>query len=225
MNVHYVHKLGIRPLMVRPANPRGPVGRPESQVDETTVGGRLRALRKGARKGQEEVADDLGVTRSTLSRYETNEYPVPDHVIERAAQLYIVTPAYIRYGDTTSRMARVFGRVGAGAQVEAIEQPPWRFVEVPASWEDAVALEVTGLSCYPTYDDGDDIVIRGERRIVESEILGRMCVVETADGLGLVKRVRRGKTPGLFNLESPNAPTIEDVPLLSARPVRMHLQR
>lgn len=211
--------------MVRSPIPRGPVGRPEAQVDESTAGGRLRLLRKGARKGQEEAAEELGITRSTLSRYETNEYPVPDHVVERAAQLYIVTPAYIRYGDTSSRMAQVRGRVGAGAQIEAIEQPPWRFVEIPASWDDAVALEVSGLSCYPTYDNGDDIVIRGERRLVEGEILGRMCVVETADGLGLVKRVRRGQTPGLFNLESPNAPTLEDVPLVSARPVKMHLQR
>ncbi len=225
MNVHTVHKLAIGGFMSRPLPPRGPVGRPEAPVDEATAGGRMRALRKGARKGQEEAADDLGITRSMLSRYETGGHTIPDHVVERAAQVYAVTPAFIRYGDTTSRMAMVRGRVGAGAQIEAIEQPPWRYVEVPASWTDALALEVSGLSCYPIYDDGDDIVIRGERRLHEDEILGRMCVVETADGLGLVKRVRRGTTAGLFNLESPNAPTIEDVPLQSARPVRMHLQR
>ena len=207
------------------SRPRARPGRPELPVDETTPGGRLRALRKLGKEGQEDLAQILGVERPQVSKYETGINAMPDYIIERASQHYGVTAGFLRYGDIDSSMAKVVGRVGAGGHVEAIEQPPWRYVEVPASWDDSIALEVEGTSCWPIYDDGDDIVVRGERRLIEAEILGRMCVVETIDGLGLVKRVRRGSTPGQFTLESPNAPPIEDVVLSSARPVKLHVPR
>lgn len=200
-------------------------GRPELPVDEATAGGRLRALRKLAKEGQEDLAQALGVERPQISKYETGTNSMPDYIIERASQHYGVPAAFLRYGDLDASMAKVVGKVGAGGHVEAIEQPPWRYVEVPASWNDALALEVEGTSCWPTYDEGDDIVIRGERRLIPDEIIGRMCVVETLDGLGLVKRVRKGTQPGLFTLDSPNAPPIEDVRLSSARPVKMHVPR
>lgn len=222
MNVRAANIVAIGPFMV--PRPKAQIGRPSLPVDESTAGGRLRALRQGAKKGQEEVANSLGVSRTNLSKYETNIHPIPDHVLERASQLFGVTPAFIRYGDTENRMVVVSGRVGAGAHVEAIEDPPWRYVEVPASWSDAAALEVDGLSCYPIYEDRDIIIVRGQRRLLEDEFLGKFCVVETVDGLGLVKRVRRGSSPGLYTLESPNAPSIEDVMLGSARPVRMSLK-
>lgn len=192
-------------------------------VSEETPGGRLRALRLSRRESQEDLADALGVSRTQVTKYEGGGHHLPDHVVERAAQHFGVTEAFIRYGDTETRMARVVGHVGAGGHVEAIEHPPFRYVEVPSGWADAVALEVSGDSCWPIYEDGDTIVVRGERRLIEEEVLGKMAVVETLDGLGLVKRVRRGSQPGLFTLESPNAPPIEDVALSSARPVKARL--
>lgn len=224
MNVREAHIVAIRPFMAGPRSNSAPIGRPPLPVDEATAGGRLRALRVGAKMGQGDVAERLGVGRPMISKYETGDHPMPDYVVERAGQLFGVTAAFIRYGDTESRMAQVRGRVGAGAHIEAIEAPPWRYVEVPASWTDALPLAVVGLSCYPIYEDGDIIVVRGEQRLLEDEFLGKMCVVETADGLGLVKRVRRGSAPGLFTLESPNAPPIEDVALISARPVKAALK-
>lgn len=223
MNVRGANLLGISGRMSGPVRARQ--GRPELPVDENTPGGRLRALRQMAKMSQEDLAQILGVGRPQISKYEQGVDEMRDYAIERASQHFGVTPAFIRYGDTDARMARVVGIVGAGGHVEAIEQPPWRHIEVPASWDDAIALQIDGTSCWPMYDDGDDIVIRGPRRLVPDEVLGKMCVVETADGLGLVKRLRRGSAAGLFTLESPNAPPIEDVPLSSARPVRLHVPR
>jgi transcriptional regulator with XRE-family HTH domain len=223
MHVRLAHNVATRPFMAA-QRPKPVMGRPPLPVDEDTPGGRLRALRMGAKEGQAEAANRLGISRTVLSRYETNILPMPDPVVERAAQAYGVTPAFVRYGDTENRMIVVSGRVGAGAHVEAIEAPPWRYVEVPSTWSDAVALEVNGLSCYPIYEDRDVIIIRGQHRLEEAEFLGKMSVVETSDGLGLVKRVRRGSGPGLYTLESPNAPPIEDVALASARPVKAALK-
>lgn len=194
-------------------------------VEEDTPGGRLRALRIAAGESQDVLAGQLNISRTQVTKYENDQHAMPDHVLSAAARHFGVTESFLRYGDVDGRLAKVVGIVGAGGHVEAIEQPPWRYVEVPAGWTDAVALQIQGLSCYPMYDDGDDIVIRGERRLEPDEILNRMCVVETQDGLGLVKRVRRGSRPGVFTLESPNAPPIEDVALSSARPVRLHVPR
>ncbi len=224
MNVRGANALAIPPYMVSATRKRTITGA-TAAVNEATPGGRLRALRVAENTSQLEMAEVLGVERPQISKYENNLHAMPDYIVERAAQLFGVTPAFIRYGDTDSRMAKVVGLVGAGATIAAVEQPPFRYVEVPASWSDAVALQVSGLSCYPIYDDGDDIVIRGEQRLIDEEILGKMCVVETSDGIGMVKRVRRGSAPGLYTLESTNAPTIEDVPLRSARAVRLHLPK
>ncbi len=200
-------------------------GRPELPVNEATAGGRLRALRKGSKLSQDEAGELLHVDRSMISKYESGEHEMSDDFVERVSQQFGVTPAFIRYGDTEARMAQVRGLVGAGGRIEAIDRPPWRYVEVPASWRDAVGFEISGTSGYPLYADGDIVVVRGAQRLEETEFLGRMAVVETADGLGMLKKVRRGSEPGLYTLDSLNAPPIEDVALFSARPVRMHFAR
>jgi repressor LexA len=224
MNVRTAHIVAYRPFMSGPRN-KPLSGRPALPVDETTPGGRLRALRVGAKKGQEELASDLGVSRTQVTKYEAGHHPMPDYVVERAGQVFGVTAGFIRYGETDSRMVQVRGKVGAGAHVEAVDAPPWRYVEVPASWTDAVALVIDGLSNYPVYEDGDIIIVRGEQRLNEEEFLGKMAVVETMDGYGLLKRVRRGSAAGLYTLESVNAPPLEDISLASARPVKMTLSK
>ena len=193
--------------------------------DQSTLVGRLQALRAEYDLRQEQLADIAGVTRPTYSKYENGSHEPPEYVISRIAAHFGVSPSFLRYGSSDSRIVRVTGLVGAGAQIEAGEFYSDRVVEIPASWTDATAYEVMGSSCWPIYDEHDVIVIRGEQRLNEQECLGRMCIVETVDGIGLVKRLRRGSAPGLYTLESPNAPLIEDVALASARPVKLHLQR
>lgn len=223
MNVRHANIVVIPGGMSFPPSTRSPAGRKSQVQDDSTAGGRLYGLRTRAKMTQEDLAEVLGVSRTQVSKYERDDGYMPDPVVMRAALRFSVTPSWIRYGDTDGRMVRVVGRVGAGGHVEAIAYDDGRQIEVPASWSDATALQVDGVSCWPTYEDGDIIIVRGEQRLVEAEFLNRMSVVETVDGLGLVKRVRRGAQPGLYTLESPNAPPIEDVLLTSARPVRMHL--
>ena len=172
---------------------------------------------------QAQLADALHTTGSTVSRYETNDIPVPEFMVDRLAQLARVTKGYVRDGDTSSRLAPVIGYVGAGAEV----YPPDNDVhlggiEVPASWMDAVALEIRGDSCLPVYAEGGLIVVRGEQRFDPEEALRKMCVLELEDGRGLVKELRRTADPHHFDLWSPNSAPIEDVRIASARPVKAY---
>lgn len=183
------------------------------------MGFRIRELREESGLKQDDLADKAGLSRTQISKAETGYGGLSDPAVERIADVLGVTPAFLRYGDR-QRMIQVTGLVGAYARVEAMPHDRPRWVQVPADWTDAFALEVVGDSCWPTYSPGDILVARGERRLNSGEIVGRMCVVETADGLSLVKRVRKGSRSGHYHLESPNAPTMEDVPLSSARPVK-----
>ena len=54
-------------------------------------------------------------------------------------------------------------------------------------------------------------------------VLGKLCIVKQINGTVMLKRVRRGPTTGRYNLESANAPLIEDVALEWAAPVRAML--
>ena len=226
MNVRAANIVWISGGMAKKPTSPNRTGRKANVVVDNTPGGRLRALRLKAGLSQEELADQIGIGRTQITKYEKGTHELPEHVVLRAAMRFAVTPAWVRYGDAEDdRIATVQGLVGAGGHVEAVPYESGRHVEIPASWNDATALQVDGLSCYPLYEDGDIIVVRGEQRLIESEFLNRMCVVETADGRGLVKRVRRGTAAGVYTLESLNAPPIEDVELTSARPVKMHLAR
>lgn len=220
MNVHVAHIMATGFSM----SSRGPIGRPPAPAQPDTFGWRLRELRLKANKQQDEVAEATNISRPQYGKYESGEMTDPKEVFVRAAARYFrVTPEYLRYGHSTSRIERVTGRVGAGGRVEAVEIELGREIEIPATWDDATLLEIAGDSCWPIYESRDIIVIRGQRRLVEEECLRKMCVVETADGLGFVKRIRRGSHPGLYTLDSPNLAPIEDVRVVSARPVALHV--
>ena len=170
MNVRRANIVVIAGGMSFPPSTRAPQGRKSQAQDDSTLGGRLFGLRSRAGMTQDDLADVLGVSRTQVSKYERDEAMVPDPVIMRAALRFSVTPAWIRYGDTEGRMTRVIGSVGAGGHVEAIAFEDGRQVEIPASWSDAVALQVDGLSCWPTYDNGDIIIVRGEQRLTELSV-------------------------------------------------------
>lgn len=186
-----------------------------------------------------EAATAMGVAVPTYVQHENGIRSFPAKRAEQYGRALGVAPEWLLYGkgpvkgrasaaSASSRSAvRIAGRVGAGARVEAIEDANPETVELPTELEDASAYRVEGDSCSPVFEPGDVLVVRGGSRADEGEFLNRYCVVETADGLGWVKRVTRGiEVPGsgrLYTLESDNADPIENQVLKSARPVLLRL--
>jgi phage repressor protein C with HTH and peptisase S24 domain len=124
----------------------------------------------------------------------------------------------------------VVGRVGAGAQVPVfdtgLEGASFRVAAPPGlSPRDIVAVEVQGDSMEPVYSDGDLLFYtRATHDGVPDEAIGHRCVAEDADGMGWVKQVKRGDSPGHFHLVSlnPGAGSMWNVPLRWAARVRLH---
>jgi hypothetical protein len=81
---------------------------------------------------------------------------------------------------------------------------------------------VRGDSQAPMITDGWIIFYSRDPEPDAAAVVGRLCIVKQADGPVMLKRVRRGPTTGRFNLESANAPLVEDVALEWAAPRPRH---
>lgn len=218
--------------MVDITQPTKKKGRPAAPVDRNTAGGRLRTLREERDMDQEALAAILGVDRTMVTRYENGKYDMGPEILRRAASHFKTTASHILFGEQIEiahRRAPIVGRVGAGAEVEAIQEANPELVEVPADFTDGQAFRVVGDSCIPVFEDGDILVVNGSVSATESEFLNRFCVVETSENLGFVKKVVRGASvPGqgqLYTLESPNAPDIQNVQLKRVSPISMRILR
>ena len=120
-------------------------------------------------------------------------------------------------------MAPVLGYVGAGAQVFPVDD--FAFGEgldevelPPGAPVGAIAVIARGDSMYPRYFDGEKLFY--VNREPPSELIGQECVVGLKDGRVLVKILRRGSRPRRFDLESWNAPLLEDQDVEWAAPVK-----
>jgi hypothetical protein len=117
----------------------------------------------------------------------------------------------------------VMGRVGAGAEIHRdMEQVPLdglMEIELIIPMPDGcVAYLVEGDSMHPRYKHGD-VIVCNERGTDADQVIGWEAAVETVDGRKFLKKVCRTPIPGLFDLESHNAPLMRNVELLSVERV------
>jgi phage repressor protein C with HTH and peptisase S24 domain len=131
-------------------------------------------------------------------------------------------------GSKRPQTTQALGYVGAGSEIvpiddhaqgaglEEVELPPG----VP---EDSALVIVRGDSMYPRYYDNEYLFYKEyEGNVVD--LVGRECVVQLEDGRTFVKTLRKGQQ-GLFNLESFNAPTLENQAVKRAGPVIARVNR
>jgi phage repressor protein C with HTH and peptisase S24 domain len=128
-----------------------------------------------------------------------------------------------------ARTTNAVGYIGAGAQVFPIDDHAMgaglEEVEIPPGVpDDAVLVIVRGDSMYPRYFE-NEMLFYVRRNDDPRAHVGRECVVQLSDGRMLVKILRRGADDGLFNLESWNAPLIENVAAEWASPVLARVNR
>ncbi|MDR7037371.1 transcriptional regulator with XRE-family HTH domain [Methylobacterium sp. BE186] len=177
----------------------------------------LAAPATGGRKPtQAEVAELLGVSQSTVSKWATGR-GVPEfeqaQVLRRVAiERGILTE--VTHGLATNRTVAIVGCVGLGEEVEWFSQGDGvslELVELPFPVpEGCFALEARGNSMHPRVKDGEVIVARQNGHTVE-DLVGQEVVLRVKDGPYLFKTLRRGIGAGRYTLESFNAPSRENV--------------
>lgn len=197
-----------------------------------TLASKIRAVRAARGLNQTELAELLGTTQSTVTRWEKGSMPQGE-MLQRLADFAGTTVE--RLLDVEELGAKsddipVVGFVGAGAAVfpyddhahgnglDYITRPP--FIEGRA-----VAVEVRGDSLLPIAENGWRLIYTGEQTVIEDEVLNRICVVQLEDGRILVKRLVRGSMPQRYHLVSTNAPMIEDAKIVWAARVKAIIPR
>lgn len=120
----------------------------------------------------------------------------------------------------TQRTIRVVGYIGAGSEAHWYSEGG-NLDEIPApdyaEW-DAVALKIKGDSLGPMFD-GWYAVIHDRRDPPTDDLIGCLCAVETSTGQILIKMLRRGSAPGLWDLYPAYGNPITDCILKWAAPV------
>lgn len=178
--------------------------------DNTAMRNNLRKLRLERKLGQEELARLMGTTRSQYIKLEKGERRLSDVWIARAASALGVDAGAL---VTNSDGVPLVGYVGAGGQAimytdfdnqtELVARPP-------DAGQKTVAAIVRGDSMSGIAEDGDLIYWEDEPSPPTEAMIGKLCVVGTADGRILVKRLLKGSRPGLWHLISTNHAPIED---------------
>lgn len=178
---------------------------------------KIKAIRTSLGLNQEEFADKLGTTQSTVTRWEGGSQPKGPMLQKIAALANTTVERLLNLDEMTiaGNQIAVVGYVGGGAEIFPVDDYPhgggMDTVDRPSFIEGrAVAVEVRGDSLFPVAENGWRLVYTGEQGLIEDEVLNRLCVVKVVDGPTLVKRLTRGTEPGRYHLVSTNAPTIED---------------
>lgn len=189
-----------------------------------TMADRLKKAREHAGfKSKADAAAALGVTYSTYAGHENNTTPFRAKSGELYARRFRVSFDWLMTGKggmlpNAERMVPIVGLAGAGPDGSVLfAEGDGNFGEVAAPVDAAdttEALEVRGSSMHGLANDGW-LIFYEEKTAPNQEHFGEPCVCWLAEGRVLVKIPQPTADPGLFNLESVNAPTMRDVPVVA----------
>lgn len=153
-----------------------------------TIAERIRELRSSRGLSQQELADKIGVSKSSINMYERGERIPPLRSQEALADYFNVDLDYLAgRTDYTTQIVRrppipagfeplpamamvpLVGTIACGTPILA-EQNVEARIGVPAAWRADFALTCKGDSMSPRYLDGDIVCIRCQPQVENGQI-------------------------------------------------------
>lgn len=132
---------------------------------------RLKELRKKDKKvTQENLAEMLGLERSTVARWESSGAIPNVETLKQIAAIFDVTVDYLVGFDRNVEVIDinptiklpVYGRIPAGIPIEAVTDIV-DYIDLPLKslrpGKDYICLKVVGTSMSPKYEEGDVVII------------------------------------------------------------------
>lgn len=174
---------------------------------------RLRKARIAAGfDGPNEAAQRFNWSVNTYKSNENGNAPFSFKKAKAYAEAYGVRAEWLYDGEgpmraiVDERLVPVLGKVGAAADGELRMENADRttdFVPIPpGGTSKSAALMVQGNSMPDVAEDGSIIYFEDQKTPPTDDMIGRVVVVETEDHEVLVKRLQRGSSKKLYNLES-----------------------
>lgn len=184
---------------------------------------RLRKIidERGLNMKQLSLAAGLGETavRDMLKKVTS---PRVDTVVAVAEQLGVTLTELLEGQASGSRKVPLIGYVSAGEGWHSFDgDGPFDEIDVAIGGGVPVGLVVRGNSMFPVYRDGDVLIGAKQPTAHAQKLIGRDCIVQTADGGRYVKFLARGTIKGRFNLKSynPMHPDVENAVIDWAAPI------
>ena len=178
-------------------------------ADIIEIGKRIESARTDLKLTQEELAQKLGLNKSTIQRYETGQVKkIKLPVLETMAKILNVNPAWLSdksnnrepivYTTESNvdflpsaliRMTPIYESVSAGlgayASDEIVGYMPL-YIESDYEAEETLCIKVKGDSMYPKIEDGDIIQVH-KQDMVDS---GQIAAVLVDGEEGFVKKIK-----------------------------------
>jgi phage repressor protein C with HTH and peptisase S24 domain len=172
----------------------------------------------------------LDIARSSYISYENGNREPGRKTSEALARFYRVNLEWLLTGrgemsskgpsTSTNEGIEIVGLVGAGEAVEDVGETSVHTLGddvTPFSPDNTVAYVIRGDSMYPRFFHGE-IVLAERHSRQPNELIGQYAIIQTSDGRRLLKVLKRGSKPGLFNLWSHNIrEEEEDVRVVNAQ--------
>lgn len=167
------------------------------------------------------VSEDAGLDRSTLQKV-LNGGNISVVKFLGVCRALGIRPGEVLEGDERfSPSVPIVGYVSAGEGWTPIEGVVNEAVDVEIAKPDTIAVEVRGDSMSPVYRNGDTLICQRMFGPYVDNLIGKDCVVQTADGRNYVKILKRGSKANRVTLKSYDrlVDDIEDVAISWAAPV------
>lgn len=126
----------------------------------------LKKLREAKAISQQKLADNIGVSRSTIAMWETNASEPDNTMLKKLATYFDVTVDYIlgREDQPQKKGVKipVLGKVIAGIPIDAIEEiiDYEEITEEMARTGEFFALKIKGTSMSPRIEENDVVIVR-----------------------------------------------------------------
>lgn len=180
-------------------------------------------VERSPRGTQAQLARYLGLSEKKVSEMLSGKRKIAADELPHISRFFRSAPPGF---DRKERLLPIVGRVGASTDGTVIhatgDQGIFGEIEAPIGARGTEAVvEVAGHSMGLYAPDGSLILYDDRREPPHEDMIGEVCVVGLPDDRVLVKRLRRGSRPGLFDLESIVGETMRDQPIEWAAVVLM----
>lgn len=144
------------------------------------TGENIRHFRKAKGMTLRELESLVGITNSTLSKYERNKIPISTMVVEKISKALNVSPTTLMGWDVPEDVAfgsdnvevPNLGEVAGGIPVDAIEDRCNKFsiTEALARTGQFATFEIKGNSMSPKINDGDTVLVKYQPMVSSGDV-------------------------------------------------------
>ena len=188
---------------------------------------RLKEIRKGHKKSQEELAKLLGVTQATLSGWENEKYEIDNKSLIKCAEILNVSVDYLlgrsdEQSDPSSNAIKipVLGNVAAGLPISAVENilDYEEISEDMSRTGEFFGLRIKGNSMEPRIKEGDVVIVRQQDDVESGQVA---IVLINGDDATCKKFVKHDNGISLVSYNPSHSPMFFTPEEIETKPVRI----